>query len=278
MSVGARRSAAVEAWKPGVGEFEDRVAAEEPLEIRVDGLALAVTLRTPGDDEELAAGFVVTEGVASSAEAIDRVVAVGEVPPGSRGNVVDVRLASPATSGSRSGGSRLRRARRPDFITAACGICGRGTIDAVRRRAAPLKYGRTVARSWIPRLPELLRTAQVVFAETGGLHAAGLFDFNGNLVVAREDIGRHNAVDKVVGFAALRRHLPLTNSILMVSGRTGFEIVLKAWVAGIPVLASVSAPSQLAVELAEEAGMTLIGFVRGDTFNIYCGRDRIREG
>ena len=266
------RSAAVEAWKSGIRPFEDRVVAEEPLEIRVNGVPLAVTLRTPGEDDELAAGFVLTEGVATDSDRIERILAVADVQPSSRGNVVDVRLSETAETESRQ---RSRRGRRPDFITSACGMCGRGTIDAVRRRAAPLRNGQAVAPGVLCGLPERLRAQQVVFAETGGLHAAGLFDFNGNLIVAREDVGRHNAVDKVIGFAALRRQLPLSGCILLVSGRAGFEIVVKAWVAGIPVLASISAPSTLAVEVAEEADMALLGFLRDGNFTLYTGRSRI---
>ena len=266
------RSAAVEAWKSGIRPFEDRVVAEEPLEIRVNGVPLAVTLRTPGEDDELAAGFVLTEGVATDSDRIERILAVADVQPSSRGNVVDVRLSETAETESRQ---RSRRGRRPDFITSACGMCGRGPIDAVRRRAAPLRNGQAVAPGVLCGLPERLRAQQVVFAETGGLHAAGLFDFNGNLIVAREDVGRHNAVDKVIGFAALRRQLPLSGCILLVSGRAGFEIVVKAWVAGIPVLASISAPSTLAVEVAEEADMALLGFLRDGNFTLYTGRSRI---
>lgn len=269
------RSTPVDVWKLGRGEFEDRVATEEPLEIRLDGRALAVTLRTPGDDEELAAGFVVTEGLVSSVDEIDRIVAVADVAPSSRGNVVDVRLVPDAARRVSAAQSKL--AHRPSFITSACGVCGRGTIDAVARRAAPLPDGRRVAVSRITELPDRLREAQAVFAETGGLHAAGLFDFEGTLLVAREDVGRHNAVDKVVGYGALGRALPFSNTVLVVSGRAGFEIVLKAWIAGIPIVASVSAPSQLAVHMAEEADMTLIGFLRGQSFTIYNGRHRILD-
>jgi len=163
------RSAAVEAWKSGIRPFEDRVVAEEPLEIRVNGVPLAVTLRTPGEDDELAAGFVLTEGVATDSDRIERILAVADVQPSSRGNVVDVRLSETAESESRQ---RSRRGRRPDFITSACGMCGRGTIDAVRRRAAPLRNGQAVAPRVLCGLPERLRAQQVVFAETGGLHAA----------------------------------------------------------------------------------------------------------
>jgi FdhD protein len=268
------RSQAADVWKLGKGEFEDLVATEEPLEIRLEGRALAVTLRTPGDDEELAAGFVLTEGLVKHAADIDRIVIVEDVAPSARGNVVDVRLVRPAGRGRSSSVSKLTH--RPSFITSACGVCGRGTIDAVSRRAAPLPDGRSIAADRIIAFPDRLRLAQAVFTETGGLHAAGLFDFEGNLLVAREDVGRHNAVDKVVGYGALRGQLPFSDTALLVSGRAGFEIILKAWIAGIPIVASVSAPSHLAVQLAEEAGMTLIGFLRGGSFTVYNGRHRIQ--
>jgi len=268
------RSQTAEVWKFGTGEFADRVATEEPLEIRLDGRALAVTLRTPGDDEELATGFVLTEGLVKHSGDIERVVVVADVAPSARGNVVDVRLARSVRSRT-SPVSKLTH--RPSFITSACGVCGRGTIDAVSRRAEPLPKGRTISAGRIIAFPDQLRAAQAVFAETGGLHAAGLFDFAGNLLVAREDVGRHNAVDKVVGYGALRGQLPFSDTALLVSGRAGFEIILKAWIAGIPIVASVSAPSHLAVQLAEEANMTLIGFLRGGSFTVYHGRHRIES-
>ena len=269
------RSQAADVWKLGKGEFEDLVATEEPLEIRLEGRALAVTLRTPGDDEELAAGFVLTEGLVKHAGDIERIVVVDDVAPSARGNVVDVRLVKTASRSRSTSASKLTH--RPSFITSACGVCGRGTIDAISRRAAPLPDGGSVASSRVVAFPDRLRLAQAVFAETGGLHAAGLFDFAGNLLVAREDVGRHNAVDKVVGCGALRGQLPFSDTALLVSGRTGFEIILKAWIAGIPIVASVSAPSHLAVQLAEEANMTLIGFLRGGSFTVYHGRHRIES-
>ncbi|HKA23355.1 MAG TPA: formate dehydrogenase accessory sulfurtransferase FdhD [Candidatus Eisenbacteria bacterium] len=265
------RALAVPAWRPGRGAYEDRVAIEEPLEIRVNGAAVAVTLRTPGEDLELAAGFALTEGIARAAAEIQSVDLVDDVPPEARGNVVNVRVGAPGAS---DGTSRLTG--RPAFISAACGVCGRGTLEAVRRRAEPLPDGPLVARAILASLPERLRTAQPTFDETGGLHAAGLFDLSGTLLAAREDVGRHNAVDKLVGWAALGGRLPLRDALLCVSGRAGFEILLKAWIAAIPVVASVSAPSHLAVALAEEANLTLLGFVRGGTFAAYTGRERIQ--
>src|SRR5262249_39032489 len=246
-------------------------AIEEPLEIRVNGAAVAVTLRTPGEDLELAAGFALTEGIARAAAEIQSVDLVDDVPPEARGNVVNVRVGAPGAS---DGASRLTG--RPAFISAACGVCGRGTLEAVRRRAEPLPDGPLVARAILASLAERLRTAQPTFDVTGGLHAAGLFDLSGTLLAAREDVGRHNAVDKLVGWAALGGRLPLRDALLCVSGRAGFEILLKAWIAAIPVVASVSAPSRLAVALAEEANLTLLGFVRGGTFAAYTGRERIQ--
>jgi FdhD protein len=267
------RSIAVPAWRPGRGAHEDRVCVEEPLEIRVNGAPVAVTLRTPGEDRELAAGFVLTEGLASKIVAVEP---VEDVPPDARGNVVNVQLhdaAGTAPTDTTAGPSRLTG--RPAFITAACGVCGRGTLEAVRRRAEPLPNGPGVAPAVLASLPERLRAAQPTFDETGGLHAAGLFDLSGSLLAAREDVGRHNAVDKLVGWAALAGRLPLREAILCVSGRAGFEILLKAWIAGVPVVASVSAPSHLAVQLAEEANQTLAGFVRDGSFAVYAGRERI---
>ena len=263
----------VPAWRPERGAYEDRVAVEEPLEIRVDGVPVAVTLRTPGEDEELAAGFALTEGLARGPAGVARVERVDDGPPESRGNVVDVVLAGAPAATEEAGAPR--RTGRPAFITAACGVCGRGTLDAVRRRAEPLPDGPLVARAILASLPARLRPAQAAFDETGGLHAAGLFDLEGNALAVREDIGRHNAVDKIVGWAVLGGRLPLSRGLLAVSGRAGFEIVLKAWIAGIPVVASVSAPSHLAVAMAEEANLTLAGFVRDGSFAVYAGRERV---
>jgi FdhD protein len=268
------RSQAADVWKLGKGEFEDLVATEEPLEIRLEGRALAVTLRTPGDDEELAAGFVLTEGLVKHAADIDRIVIVEDVAPSARGNVVDVRLVRPAGRGRSSSVSKLTH--RPSFITSACGVCGRGTIDAVSRRAAPLPDGRSIAADRIIAFPDRLRLAQAVFAETGGLHAAGLFDFEGTLLVAREDVGRHNAVDKVVGWALQHEAIPASDWLLQVSARASFELTQKAVMAGLPLLAAISAPSTLAVDLARDSGLTLIGFSRNESFNCYAGVERIR--
>jgi len=251
----------------------DVVAAEEPLEIRVNGRAMAVTMRTPGHDFELAAGFLLTEGVVDRG---DQVRAMRYCGPGSgpvgplrEFNVVDVAVSDDAPAAA--------VAPRAVFTSSSCGLCGRASISSVRSRAPldvagdPLRLSVEVLAG----LPDRLREAQAVFARTGGLHAAGLFDADGTLVCAREDVGRHNAFDKVIGWAAMHRRLPLRSHVLMASGRASFELVQKALIAGAPALAAVSAPSSLAVELAEEAGMTLVGFLRGDTMNVYAGGERL---
>ncbi|MET7393169.1 formate dehydrogenase accessory sulfurtransferase FdhD [Dactylosporangium sp. NPDC005572] len=253
----------------------DSLAAEEPLEIRVGPAGgvrppLAVTMRTPGDDLDLAIGFLVTEGVIRDAEDVRTAqLCAGDQEPNTY-NVVDVALSpgvpAPVTDPSRN-----------FYTTSSCGVCGKASIDAVRTRsrfdvaADPV----TVAPAVFASLPDALRRRQRAFATTGGLHAAGLFTAGGELVCLREDVGRHNAVDKVVGWAARQGRLPLAGHVLMVSGRASFELCQKAWMAGIPVLAAVSAPSTLAVDLAEEAGMTLVGFLRGPSFNAYAGAQRV---
>lgn len=239
---------------------EDALAAEEPLEIRVGGRAIAVTMRTPGHDEELAMGFLVGEGVVRGAAEVERVRRC----PEATGDVVDVLVNVPVDFAGLT---------RHVFASSSCGVCGAATIDAVRRRFPRVAPGPIVAERTIYGLIETLRTRQPGFDATGGLHAAGLFDATGVLLAAREDVGRHNAVDKVVGWAAGR--LPLAGCVLAVSGRASFEIVQKAAAAGVPVVAAVSAPSSLAVELAAECGVTLIGFLREGRFNVYAGAERI---
>jgi FdhD protein len=250
-------------------ERRDRLAGEEPMEIRVAPMSgeprpVAVTMRTPGHDLELAAGFLVTEGIVAPG-GVRRVAYCDDVEGDQLYNVVTVRTDGPIALGE---GRRVAS-------TSACGICGKASLDDVEVRCAPLGEGPRIARRTLLALPDALRAGQRVFDATGGLHAAGLFDAGGRLLTLREDIGRHNAVDKVVGAAALAGELPAADRVLMVSGRAGFEIVQKAAVAGIPILAAVSAPSSLAVEAAERLGMTLVGFLRGDGFNLYAGRGRI---
>jgi FdhD protein len=261
----------------GAGAAEDRadlLAAEEPLGIRVDGAALTMTMRTPGSDLELAAGFLVSEGVVRSPSDIASMkvcdgTSCGHADHDGLGNIVDVTLAA--------GVVVPPRAHRSFLTTSACGVCGKASIQdiCVLPQAAVAADPARVAPAVLAGLPDQLRDAQRVFARTGGLHAAGLFEADGALIAAREDVGRHNAVDKVVGWALLTGRLPLAGRVLLVSGRASFELVQKAALAGIPVLAAVSAPSSLAAALAQEAGLTLVGFLRGASMNIYTGAERI---
>jgi FdhD protein len=254
-------------WNNGVIQSrQDSLAAEEPLEIRVDGKPLTVTMRTPGNDIELAAGFLLTEGIVDSR---NQIAGIRAVTPdgGAKSNAVEVRLQNSQFT--------CQDLQRNFFAASGCGICGKASIDAIRNRGlhSPSADFR-VEPEVLCRLPEMLRGEQQVFERTGGLHAAALFDGQGKLVEIREDIGRHNAVDKLVGWALLEGHLPLSSSIMLVSGRGGFEIIQKALAAGVPVFASVSAPSSLAVRLARELGLTLVGFLRGHRFVVYSGEFR----
>jgi FdhD protein len=248
----------------------DDLAAEEPLEIRVRKQPLAVTMRTPGHDIDLAMGFLLTEGIIGAAgDVVTAQLCAGTDTPNTY-NVVDIALGAevppPVTDPSRN-----------FYTTSSCGVCGKASIDAVRVRSRfsvaddPL----SVPARTLSLLPERLRAAQRTFARTGGLHAAGLFTADGELVVLREDVGRHNAVDKVIGWAVREGRLPLTGHILLVSGRASFELTQKAWMAGLPLLAAVSAPSTLAAELADEAGLTLVGFLRGPSMNVYTATHRV---
>lgn len=248
---------------------QDYLAAEDPLEIRVGDVPLSVTMRTPGNDEELAAGFLFTEGLVQQREQILKIEGSADRSEPDRGNVVRVELEPGAVPD-------LEKMRRNFFAASSCGICGKASIDSVRSRMlrAP-NPGFKVSQELLLALPESLRSSQAVFGRTGGLHAAALVDAAGNVMAVREDIGRHNAVDKVVGWALFEGRVPLSESLLFVSGRGGFEIVQKAIVAGVPVVASVSAPSSLAVQLARELRLTLVGFLRGRRFVIYSGEERI---
>jgi FdhD protein len=241
----------------------DDVVVEEPLEIRLDGVPVAVTMRTPGHDAELALGFLVTEGVIRDPGAVTSVGHCDE-----NENAVDVRVEP---------GGAEPPSPRNFYATSSCGVCGKASVDSVRVHAPDLSADdTTVAAALLARLPGELRDAQNVFASTGALHAAGLFDASGERICVREDVGRHNAVDKVVGFAAMRERLPLSGHVLLVSGRAGFEIAQKAHVAGIPIVAAISGPSSLAVELARASGMTLVAFLRGEEMVVYGGEERIR--
>jgi FdhD protein len=254
---------------------EDVLAVEEPLEIRVGGRSLAITMRTPGHDFDLAAGFLVSEGVISSGDDFGAArYCAGATSEGlNTYNVLDVTLSPGVAPPDPS-------LERNFFTTSSCGLCGKASIDAVRTQSAyqvaddPLE----VSSELLVTFPELLRAEQAVFEKTGGLHAAALFDgATGELLVLREDVGRHNAVDKVVGWAVKEGRLPLRGVVLMVSGRASFELTQKASMAGIPFLAAVSAPSSLAAELASEIGMTLVGFLRGNSMVIYSGPERVAE-
>jgi FdhD protein len=248
---------------------EDDVAVEEPLEIRVGGASVSVTMRTPGDDFELAAGFLFTERIIEHRGDVAGIA--NGYGPGRRvsDNVVEVTLP-PGKAVD------LARLQRHFYAASSCGVCGKASICAVRVGGIRRPRGALrVDSDVLCRLPDVVRAAQTVFDRTGGLHAAALFDAAGTLLAIREDIGRHNAVDKIVGYALLEGRLPLSECVLFVSGRGAFEIVQKALVAGIPVIASVSAPSSLAVELAREHGLTLVGFLRGQRFIVYSGHERV---
>jgi len=260
---------------PSERQWTDTLAAEEPLEIRVGPAGarrppLAVTMRTPGDDIDLAIGFLLTEGLIRSAEdVVTAQLCAGEQTPNTY-NVVDVVLSADTAP-------PVNDPTRHFYTTSSCGVCGKASIDAVRVRSRHdlTEDTATVSAATLTGLPDRLRAAQRGFEVTGGLHAAGLFDRAGELVCAREDVGRHNAVDKVVGWATRQGRLPVSGHVLLVSGRVSFELVQKATLAGIPVLAAVSAPSTLAIDLAAEAGLTVVGFLRGATFNVYTAGHRV---
>ncbi|CAM5294620.1 MULTISPECIES: formate dehydrogenase accessory sulfurtransferase FdhD [Streptomyces] len=256
----------------------DTLVGEEPLEIRLGGRPLAITMRTPGDDFALAAGFLVSEGVLGGAGELANIVyCAGATEDGSNTyNVVDVQLAPGIPVPDIT-------LERNVYTTSSCGLCGKASLDAVRTSARwpldpPADAPGRIAPATLSALPGRLRAAQRVFDRTGGLHAAALFDADGELLDVREDVGRHNAVDKVVGRALQDGRLPLRDTILMVSGRASFELVQKAVMAGIPTLAAVSAPSSLAVDLAAESGLTLVGFLRGSSMNVYAGAERLALG
>jgi FdhD protein len=265
---------------PSAGARADLLAVEEPLEIRIGGQPLTVTMRTPGDDIDLAAGFLFTEGLLSPAVDLRQIRMCDENVADATLEVADLPSAAEvqrATDARRAQQTAQERAQRNFLTTSACGVCGKESIDAIRVRS---RYDLTADQTQVSPvvlagLPDRLREAQRVFASTGGLHAAGLFSTDGSLAVLREDVGRHNAVDKVIGWALRAGRLPLSGHILMVSGRASFELVQKAAVAGLPVLAAVSAPSSLAADLAEETGMTLVGFLRGNSMNAYTGLQRL---
>jgi FdhD protein len=261
-------------------EKPDLVAIEEPLEIRVgfgqldnrEQRSLAVTMRTPGHDFELAIGFLFTEGIVHSYQEIESIKHCEDLGrQEDRENVVRIELKPEVEFD-------FKKLQRNFYTTSSCGVCGKSSIEAVTQECPAILVQWKVSPELINRLPETLRQAQHVFEHTGGLHASGLFDQEGNLVLIREDVGRHNALDKVIGAMLIRKEIPLSNTILLVSGRASFELVQKAAMAGIPVLAAVGAPSSLAVSLATGCNMTLIGFVRDERYNIYCGEKRLGYG
>src|SRR5215468_9694004 len=263
------RHRVVKVRETDVSACQDHLAVEEPLEIRLAGINLTVTMRTPGEDEELVAGFLFSEGVIGGADDLD-VIARYRGPDGDPddGNVMNVLLKGDLQVAK----DRLRR----NFVaSSSCGLCGKATIEAIRATLPPVQSNLIISVERLKRLGSAMHDAQSTFEKTGGLHAAGLFDADGRLIVLREDIGRHNAVDKVIGHMVLAHRTPLDRYLLMVSGRASFEIMQKALKARIPVVAAVSAPSSMAVQMAIASDMTLVGFLREGGFNIYAGAHRV---
>jgi FdhD protein len=260
-------------WRAGaIREEADQLAVEEPLEIRLGGRRFTLTMRTPGHDEELAAGFLMAEGFVNAPGELGEIRRLRDSKGAPDPNAIDIILNVPAAG--------LRERLKRNFaVSSSCGICGKTSIESIERRIAPIASTAAITPAALLRLPAMMREAQAVFAATGGLHAAALFALDRadapTIVVLREDVGRHNAVDKVVGYALARDLVPLARHVLMVSGRLSFEIVQKAASAGVPILCAVSAPSSLAVELADDLGMTLVGFLRNSNFNLYTHRQRI---
>jgi FdhD protein len=255
-------------WRSGASaeRADDELAHEEPLEIRVRGRAVSVTMRTPGHDEELAAGFLATEGMIKRREDVLRIEPCGR---NEDGNLVNVLLAPDVPVD-------FDKLTRHVFASSSCGLCGKATIDAVRGQFPPIDSKIVVDAATLLSLPDKMRQTQSTFDRTGGLHAAAIFSSAGEPIVLREDVGRHNALDKVIGYGLLNGLLPYDNHILLVSGRTSFEIMQKALAARVPIIAAVSAPSSLAVDFANESGQTLVGFLRGERMNIYAHPQRIR--
>jgi FdhD protein len=261
----------------GTEQIPDLLAVEEPLEIRIgfgslgdrQQKSLSVTMRTPGHDFELAIGFLFTEGIIQQMDQVESVKYCEDVgKQEEKGNVVRVEL-KPEVS------IDFEKLQRHFYTSSSCGVCGKSSIESVKVACQQLADGFSISASLIHQLPDKLRKAQTVFEYTGGLHAVGLFSKAGELILLREDVGRHNALDKAIGAMVLKKQVPLSDYALLVSGRASFELVQKAAVAGIPVLIAVGAPSSLAVALAKDSGMTLLGFVRHERFNIYCGDQRI---
>lgn len=249
-----------------VDTLSDDVAIEEPLEIRLGNRPFVVTMRTPGHDEELAAGFMITEGIVQSAEdlkEIDR-CQVSPTPE----NTIRIRL-------KKGNDSEAIDSRRYGAVSSSCGVCGKTSLEDLRKSYPTIESRCAIDRKTLLELPDALRTHQAVFDRTGGLHSSGIFDCEGNFLYLREDVGRHNALDKAIGHAALNGEFPLDNHVLVVSGRVSFEIIQKALAARIPIIAAVSAPSSLAISVARECGITLVGFLRSPTMNVYSHPQRI---
>jgi FdhD protein len=250
-----------------LGSRPDEIGIEEPLEIRVEGEVLAVAMRTPGADRELAAGWLLSEGIIRRADEITGIVA----RPGedARASMVDVMLKNPAAFDA-------AKHRRAILSNASCGLCGAATVDQVLRQFPKIDSAFLISASLLPLLPPRLMESQAAFQRTGGLHACGLFDAHGSLLALREDVGRHNALDKLLGWALLDGRLPLGETVLVLSGRVSFEMMQKSLAAGIPLVAAIGAPSSLAVEMARNSSQTLVAFLRGGSFNVYAGEKRIR--
>ncbi len=249
----------------------DRLAIEEPLEIRIGNEPLSITMRTPGHDTELAAGFCFTEGLVRHVDDLESVEMCGEA---TFGNVVIVKLSDEVLN---QRAAKLQSARRDIYMSSSCGLCGKQTLDRIEQHIPPIHGKFCVSSNVLDTLPEIMRKSQATFDQTGGLHAAGLFTPTGELRVIREDVGRHNAVDKVAGWAVLTNQIPLDPAILLVSGRASFEIIQKAAMVGIAMVCAVSAPSGLAVDFAARVGMTLVGFLRPGRMNVYHDRGRITQ-
>ena len=256
-------------WQPNSTpkRHTDTLAREEPLEIRVDTRPVSVTMRTPGHDEELAVGFLLTEGLLRHREDI---LEIDPYPRNRENNVLNVFLSQDVKV-------NFARLTRHVFASSSCGLCGKATIEAVHQHFKPVHSKRTIESGTVLQLPGRMRRQQEAFERSGGLHAAAVFDSKGTLVVLREDVGRHNAADKVIGYGFLQSQLPFDAHILMVSGRASFEIMQKALAARIPVVCAVSAPSSLAVDFARASGQTLVGFLRGESFNVYSHPERITQ-
>lgn len=258
----------IQRWRDGKKEIvEDELAVEEPLEIRINNQPLSVTMRTPGHDDELVAGFLFCEGIVKNRKAIE---SIQPHPRNKYGNIVNVTLGENETVD-------WNRLKRSFVSTSSCGLCGRESIDAVITNVPKIQSEFVIAHRVVESLPEKLLTSQSAFSSTGGLHAAALFDSRGRSIITREDIGRHNAVDKVIGWGVLNGKLPFAKRVMLVSGRASFEIVQKTLMARLPLLCAISAPSNLAVELSKSRGQSLVGFLRESRMNLYAGAKRVKK-